>query len=105
LDDGRGFFENAHMRDSAYKQSSGRWNEGARVGLEPIPGNPALEKHYSVGELAKSWGLSANTIRRIFENESGVLEWGTEESRFRRGYKTLRIPESVMLRVHRRLRK
>lgn len=64
-----------------------------------------MEKHYSVNEVAKSWGLSGNTIRRIFENEPGVIEWGTAESRFSRGYRTLRIPESVMLRVHRSLQK
>ena len=72
---------------------------------EPAPGDPALERHYSVNEIAKSWGLSGNTIRRMFENEPGVIEWGSAESRFARGYRTLRIPESVMQRVHRRLRK
>lgn len=72
---------------------------------EPASSDPALERHYSVGDVAKSWGLSANTIRRIFEKEPGVIEWGTTESRFSRGYRTLRIPESVMLRVHRSLRK
>jgi hypothetical protein len=41
----------------------------------------------------------------MFEKEPGVIEWGTVESRFSRGYRTLRIPESVMLRVHQRLRK
>ena len=72
---------------------------------EPTPGDPALEKHYSVREVAEFWGLSGNTIRRIFEKEPGVIEWGSTESRFRRGYRTLRIPESVMLRVHRRMRR
>ena len=33
-----------------------------------------------------------------------VLQWGNLESRFKRAYTTLRIPESVALRVHRRLR-
>jgi transcriptional regulator GlxA family with amidase domain len=64
----------------------------------------AAEKHYSVSELARLWGLSERTIRRMFENEPGVLCWGSSESRFRRGYKTLRVPETVMLRVHRQLR-
>jgi hypothetical protein len=105
LDDARGFSENAHMRDSAHKASSSRWSGGQWVEPETIPGDPALERHYSVNEIAKSWGLSGNTIRRIFEKEPGVIEWGTTESRFSRGYRTLRIPESVMLRVHRRLRK
>jgi hypothetical protein len=62
------------------------------------------ERHYSVAELAKLWSLSEKTIRRMFENEPGVLQWGNQETRFKRGYTTLRIPESVMLRVHRRLR-
>jgi TPP-dependent 2-oxoacid decarboxylase len=48
--------------------------------------------------------LSEKTIRRMFEREPGVLCWGKSETRFRRGYRTLRIPETVMLRVHRQLR-
>lgn len=62
------------------------------------------EKHYSVSELASSWQLSENTIRRMFENEPGVLKWGTTEGRFKRRYITMRIPETVVLRVHRQLR-
>jgi hypothetical protein len=31
----------------------------------------AFEKHCSVREVAKMWGLSENTIRRIFANEPG----------------------------------
>ena len=64
----------------------------------------ALEKHYSVWELAQLWGLSEKTIRRMFYDEPGVVKWGREEQRFRRAYLTLRIPESVVQRVHRRLR-
>jgi hypothetical protein len=64
----------------------------------------ASEKHYSVAELAKLWGLSERTIRRMFENVPGVLCWGNSESRFNRPYKTLRVPETVMLRVPRQLR-
>ena len=64
----------------------------------------AGEKHYSVPELAKLWALSERTIRRMFENEPGVLCWGSSESRFKRGYKTLRVPETVVVRVHRQLR-
>ena len=64
----------------------------------------AGEKHYSVAEVARLWDLSEKTIRRMFENEPGVLCWGKSETRFRRGYRTLRIPETVVLRVHRQLR-
>jgi transcriptional antiterminator len=60
----------------------------------------ALERHYTVGEIAKMWGLSEKTVRRMFEDEDGVLQWGVSEQRHRRGYITMRIPESVLLRVH-----
>jgi hypothetical protein len=62
------------------------------------------ERHYSVAELANLWNLSENTIRRMFDNEPGVLQWGSQETRRKRAYTTLRIPETVALRVHRRLR-
>jgi hypothetical protein len=63
-----------------------------------------VEKHYSVLELAQLWQLSEKTIRRMFENEPGVILWGVAESRSRRRYRTLRIPATVVLRVHRQLR-
>ena len=74
-------------------------NEGVRR----HPSGVALEKHYSIGELAKLWELSENTVRRIFNKEPGVLQLFHGESRFKRGYTTLRVPESVVQRVHRRL--
>jgi hypothetical protein len=62
----------------------------------------ALERHYSVPEIAKMWAMSQKCVRRLFEGESGVLEWGSEETRTKRGYRSLRIPESVLIRVHQR---
>ncbi|HEY6182877.1 MAG TPA: hypothetical protein VIW67_11555 [Terriglobales bacterium] len=81
----------------------------SRLHLSPVrattsQGELSTERHYSVAELAKVWKLSENTIRRMFENEPGVLRWGKNEQRFSRRYFTLRIPESVVLRVHRQLR-
>ena len=65
-----------------------------------------IEPHYSAAELAAWWNLSSDTIRRLFENEPGVLVIGDETCKSRkRRYVTLRIPESVALRVHRRLSK
>ena len=63
-----------------------------------------MQRHYSVAELAEAWKLSENTIRRMFEDEPGVLKWGTTESKYKRRYTTLRIPETVVLRVHRQIR-
>jgi hypothetical protein len=63
----------------------------------------ASEGHYSASELAALWNLSLDTIRRIFENEPGVLVLGEDRpKRNRRRSTTLRIPESVAARVHRR---
>jgi hypothetical protein len=64
---------------------------------------PVFERHFSPEDLAELWGLSGDTIRRLFEKEPGVLviERCTK-SRARR-YRTMRVPESVALRVHRRL--
>jgi hypothetical protein len=67
------------------------------------PSGVALEKRYSIGELAKLWELSENTVRRIFNKEPGVLQLFHGESRFKRGYTTLKVPENVVQRVHRRL--
>lgn len=82
-----------------------QFNKSERVydlNLQIGSSDPAFEKHFSVSEVAKLWGLSENTIRRMFTDEPGVVEWGSVESRFRRAYKTMRIPESVLQRVHRR---
>jgi hypothetical protein len=61
-------------------------------------------KHYSVAEIASAWGLSDDAVRKIFEKEPGVLVIGEQRSFSRkRRYTTLRIPEYVVERVHRRL--
>ena len=66
-------------------------------------GGRAAELHYSVGELSTLWRYSTKTIRRMFENEPGVILWGHEEACHKRGYCTLNIPKSVAERVHRQL--
>ncbi len=62
------------------------------------------ELHYTVAEIAEKWKLSEDAVRRLFEKEPGVLVLGKNGSTGgRRGYTTLRIPASVVERVHRRL--
>lgn len=65
----------------------------------------AGETHYTVLEIAKLWKVSPQTVRRIFGDEDGVLKFGSPETRFKRKRETLRIPESVAVRVHMRLHK
>lgn len=63
------------------------------------------ELHYSPEQLGLLWGLSANTIRRMFESEPGVLIIENPERCHKRGYTSLRIPDSVAERVHATLAK
>jgi transcriptional regulator GlxA family with amidase domain len=56
------------------------------------------ERHYTVTEIAELWRVSTDTVRRLFEDEPGVIvifkfKPGT------RPYRTLRIPQSVVDRV------
>jgi hypothetical protein len=57
----------------------------------------AIERHYTPDELGQLWNLSADTVRRLFEREPGVLVIERATSRARR-YRTLRRPESVAQR-------
>jgi hypothetical protein len=66
-------------------------------------GVPAIERHYTVAELSKLWLFSENTIRRLFSAEPGVVRIARQGTRFKRGYTSLRIPERIALRVHRRM--
>lgn len=66
--------------------------------------NPAFERHYTIQEIAKLWGYSRQTVTRMFERESGVLKIGNPPSKNRRIHVTLRVPESVLVRMHYRLK-
>ena len=70
---------------------------------EGTAGVPALERHYTVAELSKLWFFSENTIRRLFTKEPGVIKIARQETRIKRGYTSLRIPERIAQRVHRRM--
>jgi hypothetical protein len=69
----------------------------------PGAASTALERHYAPDELGEMWNLSADTIRRLFEREVGVLVIEHTRNKARRRYRTFRIPESVALSVHRRM--
>ena len=60
----------------------------------------AFENHFTVQEIAERWHLSETIVRKLFRNEPGVIRIAAPERRFKRGYCTLRIPESVAERVH-----
>ena len=61
-----------------------------------------FERHLSVEELAALWGMSEDFVRRLFVKEPGVVVFFNHQPG-KRVYRTLRIPESIALRVHRRM--
>lgn len=63
----------------------------------------AFEKHYTVQEIAERWGLSDDTIRKLFKNEKGVLRNNGAKGRIGGKRWQLLIPESLMLKVYQRL--
>jgi hypothetical protein len=63
----------------------------------------ALERHFSIKEIAEIWGLCENSVRDIFKDEPGVVRIQRPKSRYKRSYTTIRIPKSVLERVHRRM--
>jgi hypothetical protein len=61
-----------------------------------------LEQHFSISEISEIWNVSKDTVRRMFQNEPGVLVLGGHASGRKRRYVVLRIPQSVLERVHAR---
>lgn len=58
---------------------------------------------YIVRRCVKSrWGVSDDFVRRLFLHEPGVVVFHHQRPG-KRVYRTLRIPESVAVRVHRRM--
>jgi hypothetical protein len=60
------------------------------------------EQYFTVRQIAKNRNLSADTIRRLFIDEPGVIVI-TKPKHRRRTYRVLRVPESVERRVFERL--
>jgi hypothetical protein len=72
-------------------------SSGTGIGFE-------TQKHFTPAELATTWGLSVETIRRLFADEPGVAMMPSASGPTgRRGYRTLGIPSSVAARLHKRL--
>ena len=61
--------------------------------------NSPVERHYTAHEVATILHLSDDKVRRMFQNEPGVLVIGDQAIKHKRRYRTLRIPEFVLHRV------
>lgn len=82
------------------------WIQGEGVAPESSSGenNPtetvALERHFTPPQLGKLWNVSPNTVRSWFEGRDDILRWGSTHSKGKRRHLSIRIPESVALKVY-----
>ena len=65
----------------------------------------SAETHYTPAEVAELWHVNVETIRRMFQHEPGVIVIQGPTKKGKRPYKTIRIPQSVLDRVHKRLQR
>ncbi len=63
------------------------------------------ERHYAPVEVAELWHFNVETIRNLFQPEPGVLVLQAPFKKGKRRYTTIRIPQSVLERVHKRLQR
>jgi hypothetical protein len=64
---------------------------------------PIRERCWTPKEIADQWHVSVDTVIRLFEHEPGVLVLENPRSKQARRYRTIRIPNSVLVRVQNRL--
>lgn len=97
---------NVRNRKRGEKSGNGTAMPSELIQPEPVPGLLlAEERHFSPSEVAENWGLSVEMIRRLFQVEPGVLVFQGPARKGKRPYKTIRIPRSVLDRVHARLQR
>ncbi len=65
--------------------------------IEPIN----IEKHYSPAFFAELWGVSPDTVVRMFQDVEGVLKLGNPKRPGRRSRVELRIPYALAVNVYR----
>jgi hypothetical protein len=63
----------------------------------------AIERHFTPFELGQLWQLDSDTVRALFAGEPGVLRIDWPEAMRKWRYASLRIPESIAVRIHERL--
>jgi AraC-like DNA-binding protein len=69
------------------------------VAKPPGSADSLNEKKYKLKKAADIFGVSVWTVRRMFQNEAGIVFTGANPNSQRRAFV---IPETVMIRVYRR---
>ena len=60
------------------------------------------EHFWTPKQVADRWHVSVDTVIRVFEQEPDLLILGQPISHQKRRYRTIRIPNSVLVRVEKR---
>lgn len=62
-----------------------------------------IPQHFwTTKQVADRWHVSVDTVVRVFEQEPDVLILGQPVSQQKRRYRTIRIPNQVLVRVEKR---
>jgi hypothetical protein len=59
-----------------------------------------FEKHYRISELARTWGIGRETVRRLVKDDPGVIKIRLGR---KKAHTVYAIPESAAHRIHTRL--
>jgi hypothetical protein len=95
-----------HVRGDHDDLSRTPFDATAHAAVELSPGGPTPEeRHHTPSEVADFWQVDVEMIRRIFRDEPGVMVLQSPQKKGKRPYKTIRIPQSVLERVHKRLQR
>jgi len=89
-------------RNVTFEQKCAAMKERSAVATVPTT-NKSDERWFAPSEIAARLNVSPDKVRRMFQHEPGVLVIGDQSTTHKRRYTTLRIPESVLQRVLRRM--
>jgi hypothetical protein len=59
-----------------------------------------FERHYRIKELSQMWGVGRETLRKLVQDEPGVIRIKLGKKKC---HTTYSVPESIVERIHRRL--
>lgn len=58
-----------------------------------------MEQYYTPREVAQKLAVSYRTVLRLFRDDPNVFRFGTDETVTRRGYISIRIPQSSIDKI------
>jgi hypothetical protein len=64
-----------------------------------------LEEHFTIPQIAARLGRTEDFVRKLFEDDPDVLRFGDKHRRGKRRYVTISVPESVLVRKIREMKR